>query len=60
MSKILCVGGVAHGKRIEYIGRKPEINGDRYVLHRVDGIEVYRYAPVGFKALDRAYRELVK
>lgn|SRR5574340_81063 len=59
---ILCVGGKAHGKYVEYIGRTPRIDGDRYILRRVaDDVEVYSHAGIGGdEALDRAYRELVK
>lgn len=39
MSTILCVGGAAHGKRVEYIGRTPRIDGDRYVLNKVSHID---------------------
>ena len=58
MSDILVIGGIADGKRIEYMGRTPRIDGEPYVLWRFDGVEVYVPPGIGVDAVRAAFRAL--
>ena len=58
MADILIIGGAADGKRIGYMGRTPRIDGEKFVLCRVDGIEVYVPSGIDVEAVRDALREL--
>ena len=58
MTDILIIGGAADGKRVGYLGRTARIDGEPYILCRVDGVETYVPPGVGVEAVRNALRAL--